>query len=70
MITNRGSHGSLDPGEIRLACDRVNRDGVKFDLQVGCALVECSMGGRGNDPEEILNNRKRSENHTPTFQAQ
>ena len=48
---NGDSHGSPDLGEVHLACDWVNRDGVKFDLQVCRSLVECSVCGRGNDPE-------------------
>ena len=45
------SHGSLYSGKIYLAGDRVDWDGVEFDLQVRRSLVECSVGGGGDDPE-------------------
>lgn len=51
LVAKRHSHCSLDPGEIHLTRDGVNRDGVKFDLQICCALVERSVGGGWNNPK-------------------
>jgi hypothetical protein len=64
---NGDSHGSPDPGEVHLARDWVNRDGVKFDLQVCRSLIECGMGGRGNDPGGDMRQPSRAQSRIRTF---
>ena len=46
-----GSHGFLHPGKIYLAGDRVDWNSMEFDLQVCASLVECGVGGSGDDSE-------------------
>ena len=62
LVAKRDSHGPLDPGDIRRACDRVDRNAMKFDLQVRRSFVECCVGGCGNNLEkEIKRPRYRPE---------
>jgi hypothetical protein len=51
LTAKTGSHGFLDLGEIDLARDGVDWDGVEFDLQIRCTFVERRVGGCGNDPK-------------------
>jgi hypothetical protein len=51
LVAKRHSHGSFYFCEIHLARDGVDRNGMKFDLQVCCALVERSVAGGWNNPK-------------------
>ena len=64
LTTNSDSHGSLDPGEIYLAGDRINWNGMKLDLQITCSLIKCDVGGRGNDPEGVVRRSLHVRSHT------
>ena len=66
---NEDLHGSPDLGEVHLTCDWVNRDGVKFDLQVCRSFIECSMGGRRNNPEGDIRQPPRAQSRIRTFRA-
>lgn len=55
------SHGSLYPGEIHLPRDRVDWNGMKFYPQVRRSFIECSVGGRRNNPEREI----RRSSHSP-----
>ena len=69
MTEERASHGSLDPGKIHLARDRINWDGMELDPQVCCTLIEGAVGGRGHYAEGNVRFLSNPPCHMFTFRA-